>query len=251
MRSFENTRVAMELPCEASVNGTCFQTPDLQTCMSRCKPPECYWGTYETNKKLCLPIRYNTHEKLNPAFIFRPSTTSTAFMDTSFFPYPAERNNRVFISDRITVENVETGLQIKPTVTLKLPKPYIPQPGASFLPITTRTPVLFYNRDYDSVLRADGLNINWYKAIDFLNENYEAQFLEPVDQSNNNVPVKNNREVLYSDIFRIKTVFGSYLTLPPMFNIVHPRLNDLILSSDIYGAPNLFRLVLIPQQKSF
>ena len=244
MQKFPNINVNLDIPCETSINGKCFQTENIDQCIQKCQPPDCYWGMYDSKNHLCHPVRYNTHIRFNPAFIFKPHPTITTFMDTTTFPYPAERKNRIFIGDRVRIQNVETNLILNPAVTIKLPKPYIPPPGGNFLPVKMKTPILFYNRDLDSVLRIEDLNVNWYKAIDFLNDNNEAQFLEPVDPKTYQ-PIQTKRDLRYSDIFRIRNVFNAKFAFPPMFNGIHPRLNDLIVSLDIIKTPSLFRLVKI------
>lgn len=146
----------------------------------------------------------------------------------------------MFFYDRVRVQNVETGIVLKPDVRLRMTRPFIPQPALSFIPITTRTPVLLYDRQLDSVLRVEGRNVNWYKSVDFLNQDYEAFFLEPLQE-------KNTSNLFYSDTFRIRTAVNEYISLPPLYQHFTPRLNDLV-SLDSTNLPNQFRFMYIPAQ---
>lgn len=254
MRKFDNTRVRLEIPCNSTTDGTCSKTPNVDECMAKCNPPNCYWGTYSKRDQTCVPVLYHTHKNLNPAFLFHPSNDMVTFADMSFFEFPADRKNRMYFYDRIRIQNVETGIVLSPDVTFRMTRPYLPHPALDFIPITTRTPVLLYDRTLDSVLRVEGDQVNWYKAIDFLNQDYEAFFLEPTivpnstDSMMNINPIDNTpeREVSYSEVFHIRTPQNEHLCLPPMYQRYIPRLNDLIISSDIYKLPNIFRFIYIP-----
>jgi hypothetical protein len=249
MRQFQNTKVSLEIPCDATTDGTCGKAESLQECMEKCKPPVCYWGMYSEKSKACAPVNYFTHKNLNPGFLLRPQPQTTTFMDTQFFEYPPQRKNRLYYYDKIRIQNVETGIILSPDVVIRPTKPYLPHPGIDFIPVTTRTPVLMYDRQLDSVLRVEGMNVNWYKAIDVLNEDFEAFFLErydPTEDENNFSRTQPPEELVYSDTFKIRTSMRQYISLPPLFNYVRPRLNDLIISDDIYKTPYLFRFIYIP-----
>jgi hypothetical protein len=254
MKQFPNTRVRLEVPCDSTVDGTCSTTPTIDQCVEKCKPPTCYWGTYSTSKQICKPVLYNTHRNLNPGFLFYPSPDTTTFADTQFFEIPADRKNRLYFYDRVRIQNVETGIVMNPDVTFRLTRPYLPHPGLDFLPITNRTPVLLYDRTLDSVLRVEGDQVNWYKAIDFLNQDYEAFFFEPtsipdVDELEMNInplDVLPEQHLSYSGVFHIRTAQNEHLCFPPLYQHFQPRLNDLIISSDIYKLPNVFRFIYIP-----
>lgn len=244
MRPFYNTKVAIDIPCETTVNATCSTANNLDECMSRCVEPECYWGTYSEQTKVCKPVLYYTFKELNPGFIFKPEFQTTTFVNTNFFTVPAQRNNQLYFFDKIRLQNVETGHIIKPDIMLRPVNPYLPHPAADFIPITNQTPVLFYDRQLDSVLRAEGENINWYKSIENLNTNFEAFYLIPEPNIEN--PKK---PVYYSDTFTIRTGLQQIVSLPPLYNIAIPRINDLVVSSSITSKenlPHLFRLIYIP-----
>jgi hypothetical protein len=254
MRKFDNTRVRLKIPCNSTTDGTCSKTNTVDECISKCNPPNCYWGTYSKRDQTCMPILYHTHKKLNPSFLFHPSNDTITFVDTNFFQVPTERRDRLFFYDRVRLQNVETGIFLTPDVTLRMTRPYLPHPGLDFIPITNRTPVLLYDRTLDSVLRVEGRQVNWYKAIDFLNQDYEAFFFQPTslpDPNNfsmNINPLDNTseRDISYSEVFHISTPQNDHLCLPPMYQRYTPRLNDLIVSSDIYKLPNTFRFIYIP-----
>lgn len=254
MKQFNDTRVRIKIPCDSTVTGSCIKTPTVEQCIEKCKPPNCYWGTYSNTDQTCMPVLYNTHKNLNPGFLFAPTKGSVAFADTSFFEFPAERKNRLYFYDRIRIQNVESGIILTPDVTLRLVKPYLPHPGLDFIPITNQTPVLLYDRTLDAVLRVEGSQVNWYKAIDFMNQDYEAFFLQPTqvpDESNSDMninPVDSGpeKQLVYSEVFHLRTAQNDLLCLPPFYTRYKPRLNDLIVSSDIYKLPNVFRLIYIP-----
>jgi hypothetical protein len=177
----------------------------------------------------------------------------TTFVDTQFFNVPAQRNNQLFFYDKVRLQNVETGHIIKPDVVLRPVNPYLPHPGIDFIPITNRTPVLFYDRQLDSVLRAEGENINWYKSIEHLNTTAEAFYLIPETNTNTNTDTNTNsnsnssekKSVYYSDTFTIRTALQQVISLPPLYNIAIPRINDLIVSSN-RSLPRLFRFIYLP-----
>ena len=253
MRQFNDTRVRLKIPCNSTTDGTCSKTRNVEECMAKCVPPNCYWGTYSKRDRTCMPILYHTHKNLNPSFLFQPSRDSITFADTNFFQVPADRKNRLFFYDRIRIQNVETGIILTPDVTFRMTRPYLPHPALDFIPITNRTPVLLYDRTLDSVLRVEGDQVNWYTAIYFLNQDYEAFFFEPTSlpDSNNNMninPIDNTpeRDITYSEVFHIRTPQNEHLCFPPMYQTFTPRLNDLIISSDIYKLPNIFRFIYIP-----
>jgi hypothetical protein len=254
MKQFNDTRVRLEIPCDSTVDGTCSKVPTVDQCIEKCKPPACYWGTYSTADQTCMPIQYSTHRNLNPGFLFHPSKGMITFADTSFFEFPADRKNRLFFYDRVRIQNVETGIILPPDVTFRLTRPYLPHPGLDFIPITSRTPVLLYDRTLDSVLRVEGSQVNWYKAIDFLNQDYEAFFFEPTtipdpkefSMNINPLDLSSEKSLYYSDVFHIRTAQNEHLSFPPMYRQFQPRLNDLIISTDIYKLPNVFRFIYIP-----
>lgn len=238
MKQFANTKVSLQIPCDATVDGTCSTTTTLQDCMNKCVAPVCYWGMYSDRTKMCAPINYATHKNLNPGFLLSSDTGTTTFIDTQFFEYPAQRKDRLFYYDKIRIQNVETGIILPPDVMIRPTKPYLEHPGMDYIPVSVKSPVLFYDRQLDSVLRVEGRNVNWYKAIEVLNEDYEAFFLEPYNSE--------NKELVYSDVFKIRTSMMEYISLPPLSNFVQPRLNDLIISDDIYKTPQLYRFIYIP-----
>jgi hypothetical protein len=247
MQQFPNTTVNLDVPCDATINGTCFTTPTVNECMEQCTAPQCYWGTWNARDRICKPIYYSTHRDLNPGFILKPDNDTTTFIDGSFFTLPAERGDRMFFYDRVRVQNVETGLVLKPDVRLRMTRPFIPHPGLNFIPITTRTPVLLYDRQLDSVLRVEGRSVNWYKAIDFLNQDYEAFFLEPTNANADTDKPQQPRQLAYSDTFRIRTAAMEYVALPPLTQYFTPRLNDLIVSNDpAFDLPRTFRFLYVP-----
>jgi hypothetical protein len=205
--------------------------------MAQCTPPQCYWGTW--NPAECKPVFYNSYRDLNPGFILQPADGTTTFIDGSFFKLPAERGDQIFFYDRVRVQNVETGIVLQPDVRLRMTRPFMPHPGINFIPITTRTPVLLYDRQLDSVLRVEGRSVNWYKAIDFLNEDYEAFFLEPDVK-----PESGPKNMMYSDTFQIRTAFNEFICLPPLYQHFTPRLNDLIVSKE--PLPRRFRFLYVP-----
>lgn len=242
MQRFPNTTVNQTIPCDTTINGTCFSTPSVDECIQSCTPPNCYWGTWSAQDRICKPVLYNTHRDLNPGFLLQPQDGMTTFIDGSFFSLPADRGDRMFFYDRVRLQNVETGLILKPDIRLRMTRPFIPEPGLHFIPITTRTPVLLYDRQIDSVLRAEGRNVNWYKAIDFLNQDYEAFFLEPTTPTE-----EKNQPMSYSDTFRLRTAAMEYISLPPLYQYMTPRLNDLIISNDpSFDLPRTFRFLYIP-----
>lgn len=236
MKRFDNTKVSLTIPCDATIDGTCSTSNSIEDCMSKCSAPNCYWGMYSSRTKMCAPVNYSTHKYLNPAFLLKPEVDTTTFINTQFFEYPAQRNDRLFYYDKIRILNVETGIILPPDVMIRPTKPYLPHPGMDFIPVNPRSPVLLYDRQLDSVLRVEGRNVNWYKAIEVLNEDYEAFFLEPTE----------GPEINYSNTFRIRTSMMEYISLPPMSNFVQPRLNDLVTSDDIYKTPSLFKFIYIP-----
>lgn len=237
MQYFPNTNVNMELPCEATTTSSCTTTASAEECAQQCTPPQCYWGTWTPTE--CKPMYYNTYKDLNPGFILEPREGTTTFIDRSFFQLPAERGDQIFFYDRVRLQNVETGIILQPNVRLRMTRPFLPPPGLYFIPVTTRTPVLLYDRQLDAVLRVEGSNVNWYKAIDFLNQDYEAFFLEPV-QSNRATP-----NLTYSDTFSIRTAYKEYLCLPPLYQHFTPRMNDLIVSRES-SLPRTFRFIYVP-----
>lgn len=242
MQQFSNTTVNLNIPCDTTINGTCFSTPNATACAEMCVPPNCYWGTWSAQNQECKPVFYNSHRDLNPGFLFKPHDGVTTFVDASFFKLPAERGDRMFFYDRVRVQNVETGIVLKPDVRLRMTRPFIPHPGLNFIPITTRTPVLLYDREIDSVLRVENQQVNWYKAIDFLNQDYEAFFLEPTRSSGSN-------ELKYPDTFRIRSAAMEYVALPPLYQFQTPRLNDLIVSNDpSFNLPQTFRFLYVPMK---
>lgn len=253
MKSLYNNNIDIDIPCDSTINGECSKTNTLEECVNKCKPPNCYWGTWSDQTKVCMPMNYNIYRDLNPGFVTKEQQGMTTFIDTNFFEYPAQRNNRIFFYDRVKIQNVETGYILEPRIRLRMTKPSIPQNGLENIPVTTRSPILFYDRNLDSVLRVEGNNVNWYKAIEFLNEDYEAFFLEPMHETKNDPPVIFNEKkyVYYSDTFRIRDVLGNHLSLPHMYKILKPRLNDLIITSDIYTLPNTYRFLYMPAEVQF
>jgi hypothetical protein len=244
MKSFPNTKVVANIPCEATTQATCTTAESAEECMKRCIEPQCYWGTYSEETKICKPVSYYTHKDLNPSFLFRPEPRTTTFVNTNFFTVPAQRNNQFFFYDKIRLQNVETEYIIKPDVVLRPVNPYLPHPAMDFIPITNQTPVLFYDRQLDSVLRAEGENINWYKAIENLNTTFEAFYLIP--EPNIEQP---RRNISYSEVFTIRTSLKQIISLPPMYNIAIPRINDLVVRDNItshQNLPHLFRFIYLP-----
>lgn len=236
-RQFVDTKVSLQIPCDGTVDGTCSTAQTLEECINKCKAPVCYWGMYSSRTKSCAPVNYATHKLLNPNFILKPEKDVTTFVDSNFFEYPAQRKDRLFYYDKIRIQNVETGIIIPPDVVFRPTKPYIPHPGLDFIPIQAGSPVLFYDRRLDSVLRAEGLYINWYKSIDVLNEDYEAFFLEPVDP---------DLGFTYQNTFRIRTSMLDYMSLPPLYNFVQPRLNDLIIEEGNNKNKFSYKFLYIP-----
>jgi hypothetical protein len=186
---------------------------------------------------------------MNPGFLLQPDSNTTTFIDGSFFKLPADRGDRVFFYDRIRLQNVETGMILKPDVRLRMTRPFIPHPGLNFIPVTRRTPVLLYDRQLDSVLRVEGRNVNWYKAIDFLNQDYEAFFIEPIrgsGKSSGTDGTDENLDISYSDTFYLRTAANEYIALPPLYQHFTPRLNDLVVLSRNSNLPRTFRFLYIP-----
>lgn len=248
MKRFENTNISLEIPCETLVNGICDKTNTVEECIQKCNPPDCYWGKWSHKTKQCTPVKYYTHKNLNPTFLFRDEPDTVSFVDTSFFSYPPEKKNRVFFYDKIRLQNVETGQFLTPDVYLKPTKPYLPFPAINYIPIQSTTPVLFYSRYLDSVIRAEGNFLNWYKSVEFMNEEYESFFLEPAIDIRDYNPelIYKTKDVFYSDVFRIRNILNMYWTYPPLYNMVKPRVNDLSIHSLTEKLPQLFRFVYIP-----
>lgn len=236
MQSFSNTGVQIKVPCDSTTTGDCPVARSAEDCMRLCQPPHCYWGTYSARTQKCTPVLYNSHRDLNPGFVFQPEEGTTTFVDTNFFRIPAERNDRMFFYDKVRIQNVETGIVLKPDLMLRPVTPYLPIPGMDFIPITARTPVLLYDRQLDSVLRVEGGNVNWYKAVDFLHQDYEAFFLETEEKES----------PTYSSTFRIRSAINEYISLPPMTSFFEPRVNDLIVSLPTINLPRTFRFLYIP-----
>lgn len=255
MKNFENTNISLDIPCDSTIKGKCIQTETLEDCTNICKPPNCYWGTWSKDTKICKAVNFPIYKEVNPGFLLKPEQPGmTTFIDTNFFEFPAQRNNRIFFYDRVKIQNVETGYIMEPAIRLRMTKPSLPLSALEVVPITTKSPVLFYDRNLDSVLRVEGNNVNWYKAIEFLNEDYEAFFIEPVIQEVDKYRTpypSEKKNIYYSDVFHIRTVLQQYIALPPMYAILKPRLNDLIVSSDIYKSPYTFRFVYIPSKVEF
>ena len=91
MQQFPNTTVNLDVPCDSTINGTCFTTASAEDCVRLCTPPNCYWGTWSAQNHECKPVFYNSHRDLNPGFLFKPQDGTTTFVDGSFFKLPAER----------------------------------------------------------------------------------------------------------------------------------------------------------------
>ena len=239
MQQFPNTTVNLSVPCDAMMTGSCTQTPTVDACIEQCAAPLCYWGTWNAKDQTCKPVYYNTHRDLNPGFILKPEEGTTTFIDSSFFKLPAERGDRIFFYDRVRIQNVETGVVLEPSVRLRMTRPFMPPPGINFIPVTTRTPVLLYDRQLDSVLRVEDTNVNWYKAVDFLNQDYEAFFLVPTES-------RPSPELTYSDTFKIRTAANEFISFPPLSQYFTPRLNDLIVSPRSFNLPSTFRFLYVP-----
>lgn len=250
MQTFPRTTVDLDVPCESTTTGSCTPAPSLDECMRQCVAPTCYWGTYSTTDQSCKPVYYNAYRDLNPGFILKPDAATTTFADGAFFTLPAQRGDRVFFYDRVRVQNVETGQILKPDVRLRMTRPFLPPPAIHFIPVTRKTPVLLYDRQLDSVLRVEGRNVNWYKSVDFLNQDYEAFFLEPTPRPGTTSATPPDDSVYYSDTFRMRTAANEYISLPPLYQHFTPRLNDLVTMSNTLNLPRTFRFVYVPTNPS-
>ena len=111
--------------CNDAIDGVCLSGKSLDECISHCAqdPSLCAAGYFISHPKgnICVPIRTNIHDRLNPAYRLRNANmypelrekSVATYIDAEKFPFPPKNVNAVFFQDPFVLENVATGSRLR------------------------------------------------------------------------------------------------------------------------------------------
>lgn len=109
--------------CDDTINGICLKDKTVKQCLSECIG-ECgagYHIDFGNGKTICVPIRTDIHDKLNPAYRLRKQSMYpefdrnvkvSTFINTEKYPFPPNNANVVFYQDILTMINTNNGYSL-------------------------------------------------------------------------------------------------------------------------------------------
>jgi hypothetical protein len=110
--------------CSDTINGICLSNKTVQECIETCDAGgvggSCaagYYVQFPNGKSMCVPIRTELHEYLNPIYRLKRQTIYpdlnnvrvSTYVNTELYPFPPESANVVFYRDILSLKYLKTG----------------------------------------------------------------------------------------------------------------------------------------------
>jgi len=200
-----------------TINGICSKTT-LEECLVKCENnPNCSYGYYIKDKKLCVPLK-ESKIKSNPYYKLQLKPSSihnniTTFIDTNKYKFPPTDSNNIFYLDNVSLLNIETGTLLYTDPFINKDSDIVFKENNDIIIQLLQQPFNYPNGMYTNIKYGDLFNIN-LPTTNFIVLNITTHFKWINHQITNKQtffsihPINDTRQigddVLYSDVFILK-----------------------------------------------